>query len=503
MIDGQEESMAGKKYIIAIDQSTQGTKSMIIDNDGIVVASTSRPHRQIITAQGWVEHDPEEIAANLLAMVKEMVNTSGLDKKDIVGVGVANQRETVAVWNRRTGKPIYNAIVWQCNRATEQCDRIEKAGKADFVRQTTGLKLSPFFSGPKVSWILDNVKGAREAAQNGELACGTMDCWVIWTLTKGKVHRSDFSNCSRMMLMDLKKLCWSKEVCDLFGIPMSMLPEICDSDALFGYTDFDGLLDNPIPIHGDAGDSHACLYAQGCFEKGSVSAGCGTGTCVIMNIGDRFVLSENGLLTSIAWKTKKGLCYAYDGVINYSGAVITWLYKDLGLVDSPAQTADLARAADPNDKTILVPAFTGIGAPYWSNESNGVFWGMSRTTKRAELVKAGLESMDFQIADVIKAMEQDSGSKVPFICCSGGPAKNDYLMQFLSDVMDSDVLVPSNEEMTCLGAAFLAGVALGVMDLARLDKAYQRRKYSSAMSEDVRTEKQRRWNLAVKQALCR
>ena len=495
--------MSSKKYIIAIDQSTQGTKAMIIDNDGQVVAATNRPHKQIITAQGWVEHDPEEIAANLLSMVREMVTSSYVDKKAIVGVGVANQRETVAVWNRKTGKPVYNAIVWQCNRATAQCERIEKARKADFIRETTGLKLSPFFSGPKIAWILDNVSGAREAAKRGELACGTMDCWVIWTLTNGKVHKSDYSNCSRMMLMDLKNLCWSDDVCKLFDIPKSMLPEICDSDALFGYTDFGGLLDKPVPIHGDAGDSHACLYAQGCFEKGSVSAGCGTGTCVIMNIGDKFVLSDNGLLTSIAWKTKEGLCYAYDGVINYSGAVITWLYKDLGLVSSPAETQELAMKADPNDRTILVPAFTGIGAPYWSNESNGVFWGMSRTTRRAELVKAGLESMDYQIADVIKAMEQDSGSRVPFICCSGGPAKNDYLMQFLSDMMDSTVLVPSNEEMTCLGAAILAGKALGIIDLSVLERAYTRRKYTSAMAEDTRLEKQARWNLAVKQTLCR
>jgi glycerol kinase len=492
-----------KHYIISIDQSTQGTKAMLIDEDGHVAAYKAVSHRQIIDSAGHVEHDPVEIASNLFSMVRDLVTGSGIDRKLIAGVGVANQRETVAVWNRKTGKPIFNAIVWQCNRASGISERLEKEGLGEMIHQITGLKLSPFFSGPKIAWILENVPGARELAERGELCCGTMDCWVIYNLTEGKCHKTDFSNASRMMLMDLNALAWSPEACRMFNIPMSMLPEICDSDSLFGYTTFNGLFDNPIPIHGDAGDSHAALFAQGCFEKGSCMTGYGTGSCVMMNLGSKPILSRHGLLTSVAWKTKEGINFAYDGVINYSGAVISWLCNDLGLVSKPSETEAYAYKANPGDRTILVPAFTGIGAPHWSDAANAVLWGMTRSTGKAEICKAVLESIGYQVADVVRAMVKDCGSEINYMGVSGGPSKNNYLMQFQSDIIGCDIGVPSNEEMTCLGAAFISGIALGLTDRAQISKAYDRKVFKPVISDQNRLECIDRWNLAVKQALCR
>lgn len=495
--------MSKNYYIVAIDQSTQGTKAMLIDENGNVEASKAVPHKQIVDRFGHVEHDPNEIATNLIQLVRSLIDESGVDRRRIAGVGVANQRETVAVWNRRTGLPICNAVVWQCNRASRISERLEQDGLSGRISQITGLKLSPFFSAPKIAWILENVPGARKMAEIGDLCCGTMDCWTIYVLTEHQVHKTDFSNASRMMLMDIEKLSWSDEACRMFKIPMSMLPDICDSDSCFGYTTFGGLLEHPIPIHGVAGDSHAALFAQGCFEKGSCMTGYGTGSCVMMNLGDVPLRSQHGLLTSVAWKTKEGIRYAYDGVINYSGAVVTWLCKKLELVKEPCDTEVLAMCANKDDKTVLVPAFTGIGAPYWSGESNAVLWGMSRTTGKAEICKAALECIGYQVADVVNAMRQDCGCTILFMGVSGGPTKNKYLMQFQSDILGFDVLVPSNEEMTCLGVAYIAGISLGVMERSRIQKSYDRISYSSKIGEDRRSALENRWSLAVKQALCR
>lgn len=484
-----------KQYIISIDQSTQGTKAMLFDEQIALVGSAVIPHRQIVNEQGWVEHDAAEIAENLITVTEELLIQTGIDRTLVVGVGIANQRETVAIWDRESGTPLHHAIVWQCNRATEICEEFEAAGHAGFLERTTGLKLSPFFSGPKLAWLLRHVPGAMDKALDGTLCCGTMDSWAIFHLT-GQ-HKTDVSNASRMMLMNLESLNWDKQVCQILGIPSSCLPEICDSDAYFGQTDFNGLLPNPVPVHAAIGDSHAVLYAHGCKEKGTCMTGFGTGSCVMMNLGDRPLRSQSGLLTSVAWRIKGNLRYAFDGVINYSGAVITWLVKDLQLVDTPAQTSDAAKQANAHDSTCLVPAFTGIGAPHWSNTSNAVFWRMSRNTGKNELIKAALESVAFQVADVVTAMEQDADTKVQSMRVAGGPTKNDYLMQFQSDILNIPIFIPDNEEMTCLGAALIAGEALGIYSLEQTLRD-QGKTYQPKMNAEKRNERITQWKRAVR-----
>ncbi len=488
-------------YIIAIDQSTQGTKAMLIDNTGRVAAKEVISHRQIVNDKGWVEHDGEEIIRNLYTAVRLLVENSPIDKSRIVGVGIANQRETVAVWERNTGKPIHNAIVWQCNRAADICNRIEREGRAAYISKTTGLRLSPFFSGPKIAWILENVPGAFERASRGELCCGTMDSWVIFNLTGGKHHKTDCSNASRMQLLNLEKIQWDEKTCDIFHIPMNCLPEICDSDALFGETNFNGLFDRPLLIHAAIGDSHAALFAHGCFESGMCMTGYGTGSCVMMNLGNRPILSRQGVLTSIAWKTNGEVRYAFDGVINYSGAVISWLINDLKLILAPNETDALSKEANPADTTYLVPAFTGIGAPHWSNEAKAVFCGMSRTTGKAELVRAALESIAFQIKDVVAAMQNDAEMEISVMRVGGGPTKNDYLMQFQSDILECPLQKPYNEEMTCLGVAYIAGLALGVYDRQSLNDNLQYKEYLPQMSVQIRNKKLAGWDQAIKLSL--
>lgn len=490
-----------KKYVLAIDQSTQSTKSILFDERGMQVAREDMEHRQIVNGAGWVEHDPEEIAANLMTTLHRLLSRSGIDPDSIACIGVANQRETVAVWDRKTGKPLCNAIVWQCNRAAHICEKLESDGHSEYLRNTTGLKLSPFFSGPKLAWIFQNIDGALERARRGELCCGTMDSWVIHTLTKGKIHKTDVSNASRTMLLNLETLRWDEKTCGIFGIPMNSLPELCNSDSVFGYTDIDGLLRNPIPIHAAIGDSHAALFAHGCHEKGMCMTGYGTGSCVMMNIGDMPLISSHGMLSSVAWKTSAGLRYAFDGVINYSGAVVTWLCKDLGLAASPSETDELARNANPADHSYLVPAFTGIGAPHWKNDAKAMFCGMSRTTGRAEIVRAGLESIAYQVADVVRAMHLDSGAEIPYICAAGGPAKNRYLMQFQSDILGCDIRVPAYEEMTCLGVAMIAAQAAGLHMAGMEHAGGSRHVYTPIMPKTLRIEKLKGWQKAIDLAL--
>ena len=489
----------GKHYLVSIDQSTQGTKSMLFDEDGLLVASDMLPHRQIIDHRGYVEHNGMEICSNVFTVIKNVISKSGVDKNLVVGLAVANQRESVIIWDRITGQPVYNSIVWQCNRATLICDRLFDS--AEYIQKTTGLRLSPFFSGPKIAWILENIPSVRCRAEAGDLCCGTMDSWVIFNLTNKESHKTDFSNASRMMLMNLATNDWDKDICSLLGIPMSILPEICDSDALFGFTDINGFLEKPIPIRCSIGDSHASLYGQGCFEKGMCMTGYGTGSCVMMNLGDQPLLSTQGVLTSIAWKTSGAIRYILDGVINYSGAVITWIYKDLGLIASPQESDTLAEQANPEDCTYLIPAFSGIGAPHWSNQSNAVFYGMSRLTGKSELVKSALESIAYQVADVVNAMAVDAKTDIPFMRVSGGPTKNNYLMQFQSDILNIPIHIPNNEEMTCFGAALIAGQALGIYDDQIQKNSIVYREFHPLMSQKTRDQRISGWNQALQSVL--
>ncbi|MDO4573217.1 MAG: glycerol kinase GlpK [Clostridia bacterium] len=490
----------GSAYILAIDQSTQSTKAMLFDDAGRVVAHACEPHRQIIERGSFVSHDLNEIAANILAVSRRVIESAGIDKAAVKAIGVTNQRESVGVWDRATGAPIANSIVWQCNRAAGITDALS-AEEAEYVTRTTGLKLSPFFSAPKLAWLLNEVPGARERAKRGELCCGTMDCFTVFVLTGGKSHRTDLSNASRMLLLNLDKGEWDERLTNIFDIPAALLPEIMDSDACFGWSDLGGYLDAPIPIRAALGDSHAALFAAGCHEAGDCMAGYGTGTCVMMNLGYKPVRSDKGINTSVAWRAGGNTLYLFDGVINYSGAVITWIVDELKLAASPAQTETLARQADPTDRTYLIPYFTGASAPRWSNGSNAIFCGMTRSTGRAELVRAALESLAYQTADVVFAMSEAAKQRPVQMRVSGGPTKNAYLMQFQADLLDLEVLAPENKEMTLQGAAYMAGIAAGVYAGDLVNSSPIAEKYSPTMGKDERLLRLAGWERAASAAI--
>ena len=491
-----KENSADKaeKYIIGIDQSTQGTKALLFDSQGELLDRADLPHRQIIDERGWVEHDPEEFYANVIQTVKNVIERAGVDKNKVAGVGISNQRETALAWDR-TGKPVYNAVVWQCARGEAICERIKDAG--DMIKERTGLQLSPYFSAAKIAWILENVEGARSLAQEGRLCYGTVDSFLVYRLTGGKVYQTDFSNASRTQLFNIRTLSWDKKICDIFGIPVENLPEVTDSDGYYGETDFEGYLENPVPIHGVLGDSHGALFGQGCLEKGMVKATYGTGSSVMMNVGEEPVFSRHGVVSSLAWGMNGKVNYVLEGNINYTGAVITWLTKDLKLVDSPGQTEELAFAASPEDRTYLVPAFTGLGAPYWDSKATGILCGITRTTNQAEVARAALDSIAYQITDILKAMEDDSGISIQELRVDGGPTKNKYLMQFQSDIAGIPVKVPASEEFSGIGAAYAAGIGLGIYDREALFSKQQRTTYEPEMEQEEVDIKYKGWKEAV------
>ena len=490
-------------YVLSIDQSTQGTKAVLLDGRGQFVLRRDLPHRQIISPQGWVGHDAREIARNVIRVAQTAVRDSGIDPRKLAGVAVANQRESVALWERDTGAPVCESIVWQCNRAADLCRRIRERGDYPEIRRRTGLVPSPFFSAGKVAWALEHVPDARKKAERGQLCVGTMDAWTIWQLTGGRVHRTDCGNASRTQLFNIHTMEWDPELCRIFAVPMSALPQVCDSNEEYGWTDLGGLLDHPVPIHSAMGDSHAALFGHGCVERGSCMAGHGTGTCVMMNIGDRPLMSENGINTTVAWRINGETVYALEGVVNYAGSVTTWLKDGLGLVSAPEETEKLAYQADPGDRTYLVPAFTGIGAPYWDDGASACFVGMSRLTGRAELVRAGIESIGYQVADIVRAMERDVGARASQVRMAGGPTRNRYLMQFQSDIMDLPVALGKYEELVAVGAGQLAGLSMGLYDLAELEKLRQTQLFLPNMDSEERRGRLEGWARAVSKALSR
>lgn len=485
-------------YLIAIDQSTQSTKALLFDSQGRICLRVDRSHRQIIDERGYVEHDPEEIYQNLLTLIPELIEKTGVDPKEIAAVSISNQRETSVVWERATGKPVYNAVVWQCARGAAICDGLEKY--ANTVQQKTGLRLSPYFSAAKLAWILQNVPGVKERAEEGEICCGTMDSYVVFRLTGGKEFRTDYSNASRTQLFSIHTLRWDAELLSLFGIPACCMAEISDSDGLFGTTDFEGALPAPVPIHCVMGDSHAALFAQGCLSEGMLKVGYGTGSSIMMNIGEKPILSERGIVTSLAWKLKGQVNYILEGNVNYSGAIVTWLKDQAGLLKSAAESQELAEQANPNDKTYLVPAFSGLGAPYWRSDVSAAFIGMSRATGQAELVRAGLEAIAYQIADIVQLMQQEASIPEIELRVDGGPSRNRWLMQFQSDMLKSPVLVPEAEELSCVGVAYAAGMALGMYDNSIFENNRYFR-YTPKMDDVTRQEKRAGWKEAVRRIL--
>ena len=484
------------KFIISIDQSTQGTKALLFDGSGSLIRRTDKAHKQIVNEKGWVSHDPEEIYRNTIEVVTRLVTEAGIAKEQIAGVGISNQRETSLAWERSTGAPLGQAIVWQCARAADICERVEKLGAAEQIRARTGMNLSPYFPASKIAWILEHVDGAKEKAAAGDICHGTIDSWLIYRLTGRTSYKTDYSNASRTQLFNIFTLRWDEEICGLFGIDPANLAEVCDSNADFGETDFEGLLPRPVPIHGVLGDSHGSLFGQGCRKPGMIKSTYGTGSSIMMNIGEEPVLSTHGVVTSLAWSMSGKVNYVLEGNLNYTGAVITWLKDDLKLISSPQETEALAREAVKDDRLYLVPAFSGLGAPYWDSRAAAAIVGMTRTTGRAEVARAGVECIAYQITDIVKAMSEDAKVKVEELRVDGGPTRNSYLMQFQSDIAKAAVQVPDSEELSGIGPAYAAGLALGVWDESIFNKL-KRVKYEPKMDGALRDRKYEGWKSAV------
>lgn len=485
-----------ESYIISIDQSTQGTKALLFNQEGVLRQRNDLPHRQIVNEKGWVSHDPEEIYQNTVQVVKNLVEESGISKESVKGIGISNQRETSLIWEKKTGKALANAVVWQCARAAEICRRVEQIGAAEMIRQKTGLALSPYFPASKLTWLKENVEGAKELAKKHALCFGTIDTWLVYRMTHGMSYKTDYSNASRTQLFDIFEQKWDEEICQLFGLDAQDLAEVCDSDSCFGETDLEGFFESPVPIHSVLGDSHGALFGQGCLEKGMIKSTYGTGSSIMMNIGETPVLSTHGVVTSLAWGMQGKVSYVLEGNINYTGAVITWLKDDMELIQSPAETEALCRKAEADDSLYFVPAFTGLGAPYWNSEAKGALTGITRTTRKAEMVRAGVECIAYQIADVVNAMSQDANTEIQELRVDGGPTRNQYLMQFQSDILNRKVLVPDVEELSGIGAAYAAGRGLGLYG----DEVFtrlKRQEYAPKMCEDTRVRKYNGWKDAV------
>lgn len=448
------------KYVLAIDQSTSGTKALLLDEAGGLLKRADLSHEQKVNARGWVSHDPMEIYRNTIEAARRA--TSGIDPAKIAAIGISNQRETALIWDSETGLPVADAIVWQCGRAQEICDRL--ANQTEAVRQKAGLLLSPYFPAAKWAWILGNTPGL----ENRQLCAGTIDSWLVYKLTGS--FKTDFSNASRTQLFNINLLQWDKELCELFGVPLESLPEVCMSDSCFGETDMEGVLPGPVLIFGVLGDSHGALFGQGCVKPGMGKATYGTGSSVMVNVGEKPVFSGSGIVTSLAWGIGGRIHYVLEGNINYTGSVIKWLVDDVKLLSSSKEAGEIAAGADQNDGTYLVPAFTGLGAPYWKSDSKAILCGMGRGTGRAEIVRAAEESIAYQIADVAFAIEKGSGIMLNELRADGGPTRDKFLMQFQSDLLGRPVAVSEREELSGIGAAYCAGIACGLYGWEILEK---------------------------------
>ena len=447
------------RYILAADQGTTSSRAILFDENQKIVAVSQREFTQYYPKEGWVEHDAIEIYLTQLSVMNEVVTKSGIDVHDIAAIGITNQRETVVVWDRHTGVPVCNAIVWQCRRTAEICEELERKGLSDYIRQTTGLLIDAYFSGTKIKWILDNVPGAREKAEHGDLICGTIDSWLLYKFTDGKVHMTDRTNAPRTMLYDIRNQCWDQKLLDELGIPASMLPEVRSSSEIYGYMDLNGV---SIPIAGIAGDQQSALYGQTCFNKGDAKNTYGTGCFTLMNIGSDIVYSENGLVTTVAATGPDKVAYALEGSVFVAGAVVQWLRDELGLVETAADTEFYAEKVPDTAGVYVVPAFTGLGAPYWDMYARGTIVGLTRGTNRNHIIRACLESIAYQTNSVLHAMEADIGYKLTELKVDGGASANNFLMQFQSDITGIDIIRPMTLETTALGAACLAGLAVGV-----------------------------------------
>ncbi|MGV3755244.1 MAG: glycerol kinase GlpK [Verrucomicrobiota bacterium] len=487
------------KYVLALDQGTTSSRAIVFDQRGAIVSVAQQEFRQIFPQPGWVEHDPREIWATQSNVAAEAILKAGLTARDIAAIGITNQRETTVVWDKGTGKPIHNAIVWQDRRTAKACDQLKKRKLAPMIKKKTGLVVDAYFSGTKLQWLLQNVPGAKEKAKRGELAFGTIDSWLIWNLTCGRKHVTDVSNASRTMLYDIRKGDWDDDLLKLFGIPRSILPEVRSSSEVYGETNLFG---SPIPIAGIAGDQQAALFGQVCTKPGMVKNTYGTGCFMLMNTGTKPIASKNNLLTTVAWKIGNKTEYALEGSIFIAGAVVQWLRDGLGIIRSSSEIEALASQAADNGGVYLVPAFAGLGAPHWDQYARGTIVGLTRGSGRPQIARAALEGIAYQVQDVLHAMEADSGVKLKELRVDGGACANNLLMQFQSDILKVPVTRPKVTETTALGAAYLAGLAVGywasVADIASQWQADRR--FTPGMKPAQRKQLLTGWNKALGRA---
>ena len=487
---------------MALDQGTTSSRCILFNKKGEIIAQANQEFTQIFPKPGWVEHDPEEIWLTQLLSIRKVMNMAGVSGNNIEAIGITNQRETTIVWDRNTGKPVYNAIVWQCRRTADIIDDLEKQGKSDLIKKKTGVIRDAYFSGTKIKWILDNVSGVRKRAEAGELVFGTIDTWLIWKLSGGSVHVTDYTNASRTMLFNIKELKWDNELLELLNIPKQMLPEVKPSSGIFGYASKE-ILGNNIPITGVAGDQQAALFGQGCFEKGDVKNTYGTGCFLLMNTGNTPVESQNELITTIAASTDAKVEYALEGSVFVAGAAIQWLRDEMKLVESAPESEDMASKVEDTNGVYVVPAFTGLGAPYWKQNARGMVVGLTRGTSREHFVRATLESLAYQTYDLVKAMESDSDTSINSLKVDGGACTNNLLMQFQSNILQTNVARPNVIETTGLGAAYLAGLATGYWASKEEIKANMgiEKTFEPAMDKKKVERMVKGWHKAVKCAI--
>ena len=493
-----------EKYIMALDQGTTSSRCIIYNKEGTQISMAQKEFTQYFPEAGWVEHDPIEIWDTQLETARDALAKAGLTASDIDSIGITNQRETTIVWDKNTGEPVYNAIVWQCRRTADFCGELKAEGLMEKYRAKTGLLIDPYFSGTKLRWILENVEGTRERAEKGELLFGTVETWLIWNLTGGRVHVTDYSNASRTMMFNIHELCWDKEMLERLDIPECMLPQPMPSSCIYGETE-KSIFGESVVIGGAAGDQQAALFGQTCFGKGEAKNTYGTGGFILVNTGDTPVTSTNGLLTTIAWGINGKVTYALEGSVFVSGALIKWLRDEMGIIETAAQTQEMAMKVDDTEGAYIVPAFTGFGAPYWDPYARGAIFGLTRGVNKNHIARAALESMAYQTYDLLNAMAEDLGEGIKALKVDGGAAANDFLLQFQADIMDSDVYRPDCIETTSLGAAYLAGLATGfwnseddIDDNWQVDRIFKPR-----MEEEKREELLKGWHEAVKRTLTR
>lgn len=490
------------KYILALDQGTSSSRAIVFDHDGNICSEAQHEFPQIFPKPGWVEHDPNEIWSSVASVAAEAISKYGINGKNIAAIGITNQRETTIVWDVDTGEPVYNAIVWQDRRTSEYCDKLRDEGMADMIREKTGLIIDAYFSATKIKWILDNVPNARKRADAGKLRFGNVDSWLIWNFTRGERHVTDVTNASRTMMFNINTMEWDKDLLNLMGIPESMLPEVLPSSGLFGTTTTT-LFAHEVPIAGVAGDQQAALFGQMCVEPGAVKNTYGTGCFLLMNTGDKPVLSKNKLLTTVAWKIGDKVTYALEGSIFVGGSVVQWLRDNLRVIYSSGEVESLARSVPDNGGVYFVPAFTGLGAPYWDQYARGALFGLTRGSNVAHIARAALEGIAYQVYDIVKAMESDTDLHLMNLKVDGGASRNNLLMQFQSDILATEVLRPRITETTALGAAYLAGMGVGYWsDISEVQSQWQvERKFEPTGDTDKVAQELAGWHNAVRRVL--